>query len=112
MLSDKLTDLDYTIMGVLPAHGTRLGYHTYAKQVMSIVEELGGVKSAQVSGRLPSLKYYELVTSVVVQPVSKGFGWQVTEQGLKLLSEHSHDTGATIHHLPTHLPTAMRREGA
>lgn len=102
MTGDRLTDLDYAIMGVLPNEGTRLGHHTYAKQVVTIAEELGGVTSAQCNGRLRSLKSQDMVVMVVVQPANRGMGWQVTQKGLNVLADRrSNQNMATVHRLPT-----------
>ena len=107
MLKDKLTDLDYAILATLPPEGSRMGSHTYAKQVITMREELGDATSAGINGRLRSLKHHELVVSVVVQPVNDGMGWQITQKGLTILSDRRSTEGATIHQLPQ-----RRREGA
>ena len=96
----NLTNLDYAILEALPREGSRMGHHTFAKQVISIVEELGGVRSAQVNGRLRSLKHNGLVVNVTVQPVADGAGWQITTEGEQLLRVRRPQEGATVIQLP------------
>jgi hypothetical protein len=86
-LSDKLTDLDFAILGLLPLEGSQFGNHTYAKQVGNITEELGDATAAQVQGRLRSLKLHGLTVTRVVQPANKGLGWQRTILAEDILNE-------------------------
>jgi hypothetical protein len=84
-MGDDLTDLDFAILGTIPMEGSKLGNHTYAKQVRTISEELGDATSGQINGRLRSMKAKGLVTSVVMQPAAHGRGWQRTAKAASAL---------------------------
>lgn len=86
-ISDKLTDLDFAILGLLPDEGARKGNHTFAKQVKTIAEQLGDATSRTVSGRMRSLVFHKLVVTVVVPPVGLGLGYQITALGKTVLAE-------------------------
>lgn len=89
----SLTDLDLAIMERLPLEGSRLGYHTLAKQVRRLKTELNEgmpenvlVTSAQLNGRLRSLQAMGLVARCIVQPANSGSGWQITLRGKFVLT--------------------------
>jgi hypothetical protein len=86
-LSDKLTDLDFAILALLPNEGARYGNHTFGKQVVPLREELRDATSGQIQGRLRSMRGHGLTKTVVVQPTNAGMGWQRTALGVQVLSE-------------------------
>lgn len=104
MTEVKLVELDYVILEVLPNAGTTLGFVALAKQAKGIVKDLNAmlpegapkVTSSQVNGRLRVLKLGGLCTSVHVQPVSNGEGWQRTTAGVRLLAERDAEGGMTL----------------
>ena len=85
-----LPDLDGAILAELPKEGAKLGFHTLGKQVNQIVKDLnkkgGGLTGPAVSGRMSVLRHYKYAVEVTVQPVSKGFGYQITPKGEKWLA--------------------------
>lgn len=93
-VEEALTDLDFAIMERLPLEGSKLGYHTLAKQVRRLKAELNEgmpeeahVTSGQLNGRLRSLQAMGLVMARTVQPQSAGAGWQITLRGKFMLGE-------------------------
>lgn len=96
-MSATLIGLDYAILALLPDEGMTLGFASLAKQAKAIVTELNDqlgpddprVRSSQVNGRLRSLKSWGLIIDCDVQPVSRGKGWQRTENGRDLVRRHA-----------------------
>jgi hypothetical protein len=89
-LATELLPLDYAILGALPKQGATAGLHNLAATAKHLARKwrTEQVTSAQLNGRLRSLKEMGLIVSVRVLPLGDGLGWQITPQGERTLAEH------------------------
>lgn len=85
-----LLPLDYAILEALPKQGAMMGFHNLGATVKHLMRKWRdqSVTSAQLNGRVRTLKFYGLAVDVMVMPVGDGKGWQITPEGERVLAEH------------------------
>lgn len=81
-----IPEFDSEIIATLPMEGSKIGFKDLAKQVNHVAKELSAKSGAkvtgnEVAGRISILREKGYVVPVLVQPVAKGKGYQVTHAG-------------------------------
>lgn len=84
----RLMPIDYALLELLPAEGETIGFTPIALQVRSILrkKEFEQTTAGEMTGRLKSMGHHGLVVGILVQPVGRGLGWQVTAKGKEVLA--------------------------
>lgn len=89
MTTGFIPQIDIPILGALPKEGTNVGLKPMgatAKYLAAKYPEWG-LTTAEIGGRLKSMRDQELVIGIHLIPVNTGLGWQITKKGERKLAE-------------------------